>query len=103
MKKAVIMLVFLSLFLSAFAGSSFAASAGSASPGSVSGGSPSVENKSPKLFLNGQELKSVTAPRIENSTTYIPIRTVAEGMGFDVSWDSAAKKVGIHNARARWS
>ncbi|QJC51937.1 AMIN domain-containing protein [Paenibacillus albicereus] len=57
----------------------------------------SAASKAPKLFLNGLELQSASAPRIDKSTTFIPIRTVAEGMGFDVTWDKAAKKAVIHN------
>ncbi|WP_251560977.1 N-acetylmuramoyl-L-alanine amidase [Paenibacillus pasadenensis] len=79
MKKAVLMLVFLVAAISLFASVSSAAS------------------KAPKLFLNGQELQSATAPRVEKYTTYVPIRTVAEGIGFDVNWDKAAKKAVIHN------
>lgn len=82
MKKAAMMLVFLALFVTAFAGSASAAS------------------KTPKLYLNGQELQSASAPRIEKDITYIPIRTVAEGMGFDVNWDKAAKQVSIHNGKS---
>ncbi|SDR77935.1 N-acetylmuramoyl-L-alanine amidase [Paenibacillaceae bacterium GAS479] len=79
MKKVVLMLLFVVVTLSMFATVSSAAS------------------KAPKLFLNGLELQSASAPRIEKSTTFIPIRTVAEGMGFDVTWDKAAKKAVIHN------
>ncbi|QGG56175.1 AMIN domain-containing protein [Paenibacillus sp. B01] len=79
MKKAVLMLVFLVAALTMFASATSAAS------------------KAPKLFLNGLELQSASAPRIDQSTTFIPIRTVAEGMGFDVTWDKAAKKAVIHN------
>ncbi|CDN45652.1 N-acetylmuramoyl-L-alanine amidase [Paenibacillus sp. P22] len=59
-------------------------------------GHSSAAAKAPKLYLDGTELKSA-GPRIEKDTTYIPIRTVAEGMGFDVDWDKSSKKVGIHN------
>ncbi|MGU3470223.1 N-acetylmuramoyl-L-alanine amidase [Paenibacillus sp. D51F] len=52
--------------------------------------------KAPKLYLDGTEL-TAAAPRIDKDTTYIPIRTVAEGMGFDVDWDKSSKKVGIRN------
>ncbi|ASS65197.1 MULTISPECIES: N-acetylmuramoyl-L-alanine amidase [unclassified Paenibacillus] len=56
----------------------------------------SAAAKAPKLYLDGTEL-TAAAPRIDKDTTYIPIRTVAEGMGFDVDWDKSSKKVGIHN------
>ncbi|AZN42049.1 N-acetylmuramoyl-L-alanine amidase [Paenibacillus albus] len=42
----------------------------------------------PKLYLNGKQLQSGAEPQIVGDTTFVPIRTVTEGLGFDVSWKS---------------
>ncbi|SEM77729.1 N-acetylmuramoyl-L-alanine amidase [Paenibacillus sp. OV219] len=42
----------------------------------------------PKLYLNGKQLQSGAEPQIVGDTTFVPIRTVTEGLGFDVSWTS---------------
>lgn len=54
-----------------------------------------AESIVPKLFLNGKQLETET--RIVNNSTLVPIRAVAEGLGFDVSWNQSNKTVGIHN------
>ncbi|RAP78151.1 N-acetylmuramoyl-L-alanine amidase [Paenibacillus montanisoli] len=41
----------------------------------------------PKLYLNGTLLQSAAEPRIVGSSTLVPIRTVTEGLGFDVAWE----------------
>lgn len=81
MKKLVHMLLFMTVLFAVFAAVSHAAA-----------------NNAPKLYLDGNEMPSSgNPPKIVNGTTYVPIRTVAEGMGFDVTWDQASKTVGIHN------
>lgn len=49
----------------------------------------------PKLFLNGKQLDTET--RIVNNSTLVPVRAVAEGVGFDVIWNQSNKTIGIHN------
>ncbi|AJY77116.1 N-acetylmuramoyl-L-alanine amidase [Paenibacillus beijingensis] len=81
MKKFVCMLLFMTVLISLFAAVSYAA-----------------VNDVPKLYLNGKQMvSSGNPPKIVKGTTFVPIRTVAEGMGFDVSWDQKSKTVGIHN------
>ncbi|REE88600.1 N-acetylmuramoyl-L-alanine amidase [Paenibacillus taihuensis] len=46
-----------------------------------------AEAASPKLYLNGKQLLSGSNPQIVGDTTFVPIRTVTEGLGFDVSWE----------------
>lgn len=46
-----------------------------------------AEAASPKLYLNGKQLQSSAVPQIVGDTTFVPIRTVTEGLGFDVSWE----------------
>ena len=41
---------------------------------------------SPDMTVNGGTVKMDTAARIVNDRTYIPIRFVAEALGFDVVW-----------------
>lgn len=77
MKKLLSMLLFMLVSFSMFAGIGQA------------------ESIFPKLFLNGKQLETET--RIVNNSTLVPIRAVAEGLGFDVSWNQSNKTVGIHN------
>ncbi|MBP3961085.1 N-acetylmuramoyl-L-alanine amidase [Paenibacillus lignilyticus] len=43
--------------------------------------------EAPKLYLNGKQLQSAAEPRIVGDSTLVPIRTVTEGLGFDVAWE----------------
>lgn len=42
----------------------------------------------PKLYLDGQQLQTKAEPKLIGQSTFVPIRTVTEGLGFDVSWQS---------------
>ncbi|CAH1195977.1 hypothetical protein PAECIP111893_00788 [Paenibacillus plantiphilus] len=42
----------------------------------------------PKLYLNGEQLLTKAEPKLVGQSTFVPIRTVTEGLGFDVSWQS---------------
>lgn len=69
MKKFVTVIMLLALFVSLF-------------PGEV--GAAVV----PKLYLNGKQLQSTISPQIVGQSTFVPIRTVTQGLGFDVEWSS---------------
>ncbi|QHW34429.1 AMIN domain-containing protein [Paenibacillus rhizovicinus] len=69
MKKFVTAVILLSLILSLFPALVGAAEA-------------------PKLYLNGKQLASSEDPKIVGSSTLVPIRTVTEGLGYDVNWKS---------------
>ena len=42
----------------------------------------------PKLYLNGKPLQTTIKPQIIGQSTLVPVRTVTEGLGFDVEWSS---------------
>lgn len=46
-----------------------------------------------KMVVNGQEKYTDVAPIIINNRTYIPIRVLAENIGFSVKWDGDSKTV----------
>jgi len=52
----------------------------------------------PKLFLNGKQLETTEEPRIYQSSTLVPVRVVAEGLGFNVGWSQSDKRVDINDA-----
>jgi N-acetylmuramoyl-L-alanine amidase len=52
----------------------------------------------PKLFLNGQLLKSVVSPQIINCSTIVPVRTVSEGLGYQIVWDNTSKTATVTHA-----
>ncbi|WP_169081668.1 N-acetylmuramoyl-L-alanine amidase [Paenibacillus sp. PL91] len=83
MKKFVSMLLFMSFFFTMFASVGQAASA--------------AAEVVPKLFLNGQLLKSEVNPQIINNATVVPVRTVSEGLGFQITWDNTAKTATVNH------
>lgn len=52
---------------------------------------------SPKLFLNGKEVKSDVEPRIVNDLTLVPLAVLSEGLGYEVEWEPVARKVTVKN------
>lgn len=60
-----------------------------------------TENQEDRITvrINGSEIDfekyDNVLPYIENDTTLIPIRAIAEGLGLEVSWDGEARTVGI--------
>lgn len=62
-------------------------------PGIGSAASASV----PTLFLNGKQLETKAAPRIVQNSTIVPIRVVAEGLGYDVTWNQQSRTVKVFN------
>ncbi|CAM4402655.1 N-acetylmuramoyl-L-alanine amidase [Paenibacillus endophyticus] len=73
MKRFVSMLLFMSLFFTMFATVGQAAEV------------------VPKLFLNGNLLTSAVNPQIINNATVVPVRTVSEGLGYQIVWDNTTK------------
>lgn len=79
MRKLVVAIMLLSLVIVLFPSMGQAASA------------------APKLYLNGKQLETKEEPRIYQSSTLVPVRVVAEGLGYDVGWDQAVKRVDIQD------
>lgn len=46
-----------------------------------------------RVEVAGQELVADVAPFVENGRTLVPVRALAERLGFDVTWDQASQKV----------
>lgn len=53
-----------------------------------------------KIFLNGREIACDTPPLLEKGYLLVPLRSLAEAMGADVSWNGEAKTVKIKYADA---
>lgn len=49
------------------------------------------------IIVNDHIVYSDVYPYIKNSRTYVPIRFIAEELGYDVKWDGANKKVTMTN------
>lgn len=49
------------------------------------------------IIVNDHYVMSDVYPFIENNRTYVPIRFIAEELGYDVAWDGKEKKVTITN------
>lgn len=47
----------------------------------------------PKIFVNGNQVKTNTPPKIINGAVYVPLRAVSEGLGVDIQWDNKMKQV----------
>lgn len=52
------------------------------------------------IIVNDHIVFSDVAPYIKNSRTYVPIRFIAEELGFDVKWDSKTKKVTMTDGKS---
>ena len=52
------------------------------------------------IIVNDHIVFSDVAPYIKNSRTYVPIRFIAEELGFDVKWDSKTKKVSMSDGKS---
>ena len=46
-------------------------------------------------LINGKEVKTDVAPLIKSDRTFVPLRFIAETMGFNVEWNSANRSVAI--------
>ncbi|GMK42476.1 hypothetical protein PCCS19_55360 [Paenibacillus sp. CCS19] len=79
MRKLVVVIMFLSLFFSMFPAIGQAASV------------------APKLYLNGKLLESQEDPQIVDKSTLVPVRVVAEGLGYNVGWSQSIKQINIQD------
>ncbi len=52
------------------------------------------------IIVNDHIVFSDVAPYIKNSRTYVPIRFIAEELGFDVKWDAKTKKVTMTDGKS---
>lgn len=52
------------------------------------------------IIVNDHIVFSDVAPYIKNSRTYVPIRFIAEELGFDVKWDAKIKKVTMSDGKS---
>lgn len=50
-------------------------------------------SSTPQVILNGQKLSFEVAPVIENGRTMVPVRTIFEAMGANVSWNASSRVV----------
>ena len=48
-----------------------------------------------KIFVDLQEVESDTAPQIINDRTMVPVRAIAEMIGYDVYWRSETNQVHV--------
>jgi N-acetylmuramoyl-L-alanine amidase len=79
MRKLVVVIMLLSLFFSLFPAIGQAASV------------------TPKLYLNGKLLDSQEDPQIVDKSTLVPVRVVAEGLGYKVEWNQSLKQINIQD------
>jgi N-acetylmuramoyl-L-alanine amidase len=49
----------------------------------------------PKLYLDGKALEAKVPPALIHSSVLVPIRTVAEKLGYKVGWDTKKKQVSV--------
>ena len=52
------------------------------------------------IIVNDHIVFSDVATYIKNSRTYVPIRFIAEELGFDVKWDAKTKKVSMSDGKS---
>lgn len=59
----------------------------------------------PKVYLNNSKILMVKSPFIENGTTYVPLRTLADNIGATLTWNASNStflfKYGIYNVTMR--
>lgn len=48
-----------------------------------------------RLIVEGKDIASDAPPFIQNGRTFVPIRFVAEALGYPVSWDSKTRTVNV--------
>jgi N-acetylmuramoyl-L-alanine amidase len=53
--------------------------------------------ESPSLYLNGERIGEGSSPRIVKGYTMVPVRVIAEEIGYDVEWIHETKQVRIRN------
>jgi hypothetical protein len=55
-----------------------------------------------EIVVNGEIVESAYAPFIEDGIIMVPLRVVAEALGYDVSWNSALRSVQLGVAVQLW-
>jgi len=68
----------------------------------LAGGGAAAASKSPSvgLIIDGKAITDRPAPRIIGSTTYAPLRVVAEHLGITVDWHAKEKRAVL--CRGEW-
>ncbi|ACT02342.1 copper amine oxidase N-terminal domain-containing protein [Paenibacillus sp. JDR-2] len=51
----------------------------------------------PKIFINGNEVKTTAEPKLINGSVYVPIRAISEGLGAAIAWDNKSKSVYVNS------
>ncbi|MCY9667293.1 stalk domain-containing protein [Paenibacillus alginolyticus] len=54
-----------------------------------------------QVFMNGNKLNSEVSSQNVNGTTFVPLRTIAEALGFQVTWENEQHKVTLDKADKR--
>ncbi len=49
----------------------------------------------PKVFVDGEQIRTDVYPKIENNRTLVPMRAVFEKMGAEVGWDEETRTVSV--------
>ncbi len=57
----------------------------------------------PKLYLDGKELEAAVPPKLVDSSVLVPIRTVAENLGYKVGWDGKKKQITVEEGSTQVS
>jgi len=64
---------------------------------SASAATPKTTETVPKLILDGKEVKAAVPPMLIDDWVLVPIRTVAEHLGYKVGWDQDRKQVTVRD------
>lgn len=51
----------------------------------------------PKIFVNGNEIKTNVQPKIINGSVYVPLRAISEGFGANISWNNTTKSLYVNS------
>lgn len=70
---------------------------GTAANNSASNNTAAANDDTIKIYVNGSRVYPDSDPVIINDRTLVPIRVVAEALGYKVDWDGANQAVDIHN------
>lgn len=54
-----------------------------------------ASSNNPRINIHGKPIDSDVNPFIENDRTMVPIRVIAENLGYEVEWEDATRKVTI--------
>ncbi|MEK8126668.1 M13-type metalloendopeptidase [Paenibacillus filicis] len=69
--------------------------------GAKDGLSLSLQIGSTDAIANGQAVKLEVAPKLIQNVTYLPLRFVAETIGYQVAWNQSLRKVNLISKQAR--